>query len=51
MKVNWKHILVIVIIAGCLVYMTRSFFMSLGIIMLLFVVDYFLQKYDNKHKK
>lgn len=50
-KFNWMHLIVIVLVAGGLILITKSFFMSLGIMLLLFVADYFLRMYDERHGK
>jgi len=51
LKINWKKVLLFVIISGGLIYLTKSFLMSLGILLILFVIDGFLRDYDEKHKK
>lgn len=52
---DWKHailhVLVIFIVMGGILLITRSFFMSLGIMLLLFVVDHYLQEIDEKLKE
>lgn len=50
MKVNFNfwHILLFVVICGGLVYLTHSFLMSLGILLLLFVGDNFAQEIDRR---
>lgn len=50
-KLNWKHLLVIIIICVGLMWLTKSFLMALGIVLLLFIVDYFLQEFDRKRKE
>lgn len=51
--VNWKFAVVFLCIAGGLVYITHSFWISLGIMLLLFVIDNFIQswQYRHDHKK
>lgn len=50
-KLDWKHFLFFLVLMGGIYYLTESFFMSLGILLLLFVVDYFLQQLDEKLKE
>lgn len=49
-KLDWKHTLFFFVLMGGIYFLTESFFMSLGIMLLLFVVDYFLQILDEKLK-
>lgn len=41
-KLDWKHTLFFFLLMGGIYYLTESFMMSLGIMLLLFVLDYFL---------
>lgn len=50
-KFDWKHALFFFVLMGGILYITESFFMSLGIMLLLFVVDFFLQQLDEKLKE
>lgn len=50
-KLDWKHTLFVLLLMGGIYYLTESFPMSLGIMLLLFVVDYFLQILDEKLKE
>lgn len=50
-KFDWKHTLFFFLLMGGIYYLTESFFMSLGIMLLLFVLDYFLQIVDEKLKE
>lgn len=45
------HILFLLAISSGLYYITQSFFMSLGILMLLLLIDSFLRQYDNKRRR
>lgn len=49
-KLDWKHTLFFFLLMGGIYYLTESFAMSLGILLLLFVVDYFLQELDERLK-
>lgn len=50
-KLDWKHTLFFFILMGGILYITESFMMSLGILLLLFVVDYLLQQLEEKLKE
>lgn len=50
-KLDWKHTLFFFLLMGGIYYLTESFMMSLGIMLLLFVLDYFLQILDEKLKE
>lgn len=50
-KLDWKHTLFFFVLMGGIYYLTESFLMSLGIMLLLFVVDYFLQIIDYRLKQ
>lgn len=50
-KLDWKHALFFFLLMGGIYCITESFFMSLGIMLLLFVIDYFLQQLDEKLKE
>lgn len=49
-RFNWLQFLVYIIVAAGLLYLTKSFAMSLGIFMLLLLVDQFLAAYDRRHR-
>ncbi len=49
LKINWKKFLLFFFVIGALLYLTKSFWMTLGIILLLFVIDYLLKEWDNRH--
>lgn len=51
MKFDWKRALFFFILMGGIYLITESFWVSLGIMLLLFVVDYFLQLLDEKIKR
>ena len=48
---DWKHIMMLAAIAAGLLYITDSFWMSLGIILLLLVADHLVQQYVGKNGK
>jgi len=45
-----RHFLLLLVVSLGLLYLTRSFWMSLGIMMLLLLVDAFLAQYERKHR-
>ena len=47
--VNWKEFIVLFIVIGCLYYITRSLWITSGILVLL-LIDGLLRQYDNKKK-
>jgi hypothetical protein len=46
---NWKRFLLFFFVIGAILYLTKSFWMTLGIILLLFVIDHFLKLWDERH--
>ena len=51
-KINLQQVLIFIIVGGGLIYITESFLMSLGILLLLFVIDYAIADYfDTKKRK
>ena len=51
MKFNWKKFLLFFFVIGAILYITKSFWMTLGIILLLFVIDYLLKEYDERRSQ
>lgn len=60
LNIDWKKALVFLIVIGGLMYITRmalhmtltnSFLTTLGILLVLFVGDYFAQQIDDKRKR
>ena len=49
-KINWKLFALFFIVCAGIYILTRSFWMSLGILLLLFVVDGLLADYDRKRR-
>ena len=47
-RLDWQKFLVFLFVAGGLVLITGSFLMSLGIFLLLLVIDYYLAQYEHK---
>lgn len=45
------HILFLPFLSAALLYLTKSWLMSLGILMLLLLIDSFLLQYDNKRRR
>lgn len=51
-RLNWKKIVLFLLISAGLVYLTHSLLMSLGILMLLFVADALIANYEyRRHTK
>lgn len=50
LRLNWQKIIIFLLICTGLVFLTRSFWMSLGIVMLLFVVDALIANYEYRRK-
>lgn len=56
-KFNWKRFLLYFIVIAGIYYIAtfvvpeHPFLMTLGVILLLFVADYFLKEYDDKKRK
>lgn len=48
---NWKVFVVFAIVSTCLYILTQSFFMSLGIMMLLLLIDQLLAQWDEKRRR
>ncbi len=49
--INWKFALLFFILGASLILLTGSFWMSIGILMLLFVADHFFAKFEDKLKE
>lgn len=49
-KINWKLFALLFIVCAGIYILTRSFWMSLGILLLLFVIDGLLADYDRKRR-
>jgi protein-S-isoprenylcysteine O-methyltransferase Ste14 len=50
-KINWKHFLLFFVVIGGIYLLTKSFWMTLGIVLILFVIDHFLKEYDERRRK
>ena len=50
-QINWKKFLVYFFVIAGLYLITKSFWMTLGIILLLFVIDYLLGEYDRRRQR
>ena len=49
-KIDWKHVALLAFVAILLLYITKSFFMSLGIMMILLLIDALLAQWeDNRY--
>lgn len=45
------HLLFLLALSGALIYLTKSFWMSVGIMMLLLLIDSLLLQYDNRRRR
>lgn len=50
LKLNWKMFLVFFVIIGGLYYITRSIWVTTGIMVLLLLIDGLIQQYELKKK-
>ena len=48
---NWKRLLLLAFVAAGLYILTKSEWITLGILFVLLVIDHFLAKYDEKQRK
>lgn len=48
--VNWKEFIVLFIVIGGLYYITKSLWITSGILVILLLIDGLLRQYDNKKK-
>lgn len=50
LHLNWKKIVLFLLVSAGLIYLTRSLLMSIGIVLLLFVVDALLANYEYRQQ-
>lgn len=50
LHINWKKIIVFLLISAGLIYLTRSLLMSIGIVLILFVIDALLANYEYRQQ-
>ena len=48
--INWKEFVVLFIVIGCIYYLTRSWFITGGILAILLLIDGLLRQYDHKKR-
>ena len=48
--VNWKEFAVLLIVIGCVYYLSKSLLITGGILVLLLLIDGLLREYDNKRR-
>ena len=48
---NWKRLLLLAFVAAGLYILTKSEWITLGILFVLLVIDHFLAKFDEKQRK
>ncbi|EFV05052.1 hypothetical protein HMPREF9420_0816 [Segatella salivae DSM 15606] len=49
-KFDWKHVGLLAFVACLLLYITKSFFMSLGIMMIILLIDALIVQWENNRK-
>ena len=49
-QIDWKKVLIFVFVSAGLLYLTRSIWMSIGIVLLLFVADSLLASWEYRRK-
>ena len=49
-KIDWKRLALLAFVAILLLYITKSFFMSLGIMMILLLIDALLAQWEDNRK-
>lgn len=49
-KIDWKRVALLAFVAILLLYITKSFFMSLGIMMILLLIDALLAQWEDNCK-
>ncbi len=50
LHLDWKKALLFVLVSGGLIYITKSIWMSIGIVLLLFVIDSLLADWEYRRK-
>ena len=48
--INWKEFVVLFIVIGCIYYITRSWLITSGILVILLLIDGLLRQYDHKRR-
>ena len=48
---NWKRLLLLAFVAAGLYILTKNEWITLGILLVLLVIDHFLARYDEKQRK
>lgn len=49
-KIDWKRVALLAFVAILLLYITKLFFMSLGIMMILLLIDALLAQWEDNRK-
>jgi TM2 domain-containing membrane protein YozV len=50
LHLNWKKIVLFLLVSAGLIYLTRSLLMSIGIVMILFVIDALIVNYEYRQQ-
>ena len=48
--INWKEFVVLFIVIGCIYYITRSWLITSGILVILLLIDGLFRHYDHKKR-
>ena len=48
--INWKEFVVLFIVIGCIYYITTSWLITSGILVILLLIDGLLRQYDHKKR-
>lgn len=50
LRIDWREVVLFLVISAGLLYLTRSVLMAAGVIMLLFVIDSLISDYEYRRK-
>lgn len=50
LHINWKKIVVFLLVSAGLIYLTRSLLMSIGIVLVLFAIDAIIENYEYRRQ-
>lgn len=50
LHLNWKKIVLFLLVSAGLIYLTQSLLMSIGIVMILFVIDALIANYEYRQQ-
>lgn len=50
LHINWKKIVVFLLVSAGLIYLTRSLLMSIGVVLVLFAIDAIIENYEYRRQ-